>query len=198
MNSKQKWILLFVGLVVLIILAAVTYNALLETRISPETPKSSIQTPPTAQNTEQTSPTTGKLDNPIDFSITDSNGNEVSVSDFYGKPIVINFWASWCPPCKAELPDFEKVYAEVQGEVVFMMVDLVDGSRETLEKGAIFWHNNSYTMPVFFDLTGEASNLLKISAIPTTIFLDRDGLLISKNTGMITEEVLRQGIESIK
>ncbi|MBP3544577.1 MAG: TlpA family protein disulfide reductase, partial [Lachnospiraceae bacterium] len=66
-----------------------------------------------------------------DFTVIDAEGNEVKLSDMRGKPVVVNFWASWCGPCKMEMPEFEEVYKELGDEVHFMMVNLTDGWQET-------------------------------------------------------------------
>ncbi len=67
-----------------------------------------------------------------DFAVTDREGNTVRFSDLTGKPIVINFWASWCPPCKSEMPEFDKVYRELGESVTFLMINATDGNRETV------------------------------------------------------------------
>ena len=64
-----------------------------------------------------------------DFTVFDAQGNKVKLSDFAGQPVVLNFWASWCPPCKAEMPIFNEVYAHSKNDIVFLMIDLVDGQR---------------------------------------------------------------------
>ena len=62
-----------------------------------------------------------------DFAVLDSEGNKVYLYDYIGKPLVINFWASWCPPCRSEMPDFDEAYAEYGDKVTFMMINLADG-----------------------------------------------------------------------
>jgi thiol-disulfide isomerase/thioredoxin len=126
------------------------------------------------------------------------DGRTINLSDFYGKPIVLNFWASWCPPCKSEMPDFDKVYADVKDDIVFLMVDLVDGQRETIETGKRFIADQGYSFPVYFDTTGDASNTFDIEAIPTTFFIDKNGNINSYVLGAISENALRQSIEKIK
>lgn len=68
-----------------------------------------------------------------DFPVLDADGNIVRLSDMFGKPVVINFWATWCPPCKRELPDFDRLCREYGDRVVFMMVNLTDGRRDTVD-----------------------------------------------------------------
>ena len=73
-----------------------------------------------------------------DFTVYDKDGNPVQLSDFRGKPVVLNFWASWCGPCKSEMPDFDKKAAEMAGDVTFLMVNLTDGYQETVESASAF------------------------------------------------------------
>ena len=133
-----------------------------------------------------------------DFTVADAAGGGVSLSDFLGKPVVLNFWASWCPPCKVEMPDFNTVYEEIGGEVAFMMVDLVDGRRETQKTGEKYVAEQGFTFPVYYDTTEEAAYVYGVSSIPTTVFIDRDGYIITGAVGAIDEKTLRLGIDMIK
>lgn len=132
-----------------------------------------------------------------DFTALDSEGNEVKLSDLIGKPIVLNFWASWCPPCKAEMPEFNTVYEEMGDEVTFLMVDMVDGQRETMEKGKKHIEKNGFTFPVYYDTKQEAAYLYGVSSIPTTYFIDKEGNVITGVQGAIDEKNLRKGISTI-
>ena len=153
-----------------------------------------------------------------DFTVYDADGNKVALSDFKGEPVVVNFWASWCPPCKAELPDFEALYQEVgikkaadaaggtadgadsdSAEAVrFLMVNLTDGQRETQDAAGKFIADEGYTFPVYFDTDLSAAYTYGINSIPMTLFIDRDGNVQSYNIGMIDEQTLRCGIEKIR
>ncbi len=131
-----------------------------------------------------------------DFTVQDMDGKEVKLSDFIGRPVVINFWASWCPPCKVEMPEFEQVYQELGGEVAFLMIDLVDGQRETKEKGAEYVQGQGFTFPVYFDF-GEAATAYGVRSIPTTYFIDARGYLIAGAQTAIDAETLHKGIALI-
>jgi len=133
-----------------------------------------------------------------DFSMTDKNGNSVRLSDMAGKAIVLNFWASWCPPCRSEMPDFETAYRELGEEVQFMMVNLTDGQRETREYGENYVNGEGFTFPVFFDEEGEGASAYGIRAIPTTYFIDKDGYITTMAQGALNEQTLRQRIDMIK
>ena len=134
-----------------------------------------------------------------DFTMTDREGNTLTLHGFIenGKPIVLNFWASWCPPCRIEMPDFEKVYAELGNEVQFIMLNLVDGTRETKESGVKFIDEQGYTFPIFFDYNRSGASAYAVRSIPTTIFIDKDGYITNTMIGAIDEETLRNGVNSL-
>ena len=133
-----------------------------------------------------------------DFAMTDSDGKSVKISDFTdnGRSVVLNFWASWCPPCKKEMPDFEKVYRELGDDVQFIMLCLTDGTRETKESGERFIESQGYTFPVFFDTNQNGASAYAIRSIPVTVFIDKDGYITNKRVGAINERILREGIDS--
>ena len=132
-----------------------------------------------------------------DFTVYDLEGNEVHLSDFLGKPVVLNFWASWCGPCKSEMPDFNEKYQELGENVQFLMINLTDGSYETLESAASFVESQGYTFPVFYDTASNAANTYGISSIPTTFFIDAKGCGIAQATRAINGETLQIGIDMI-
>lgn len=132
-----------------------------------------------------------------DFTVYDAEGNEVHLSDFIGKPVVLNFWATWCGPCKSELPDFNEKYLEHGENVQFLMVDLTDGRQETVEGASAFVAQQGYTFPVFFDTESEAVMAYGINAIPTTFFINAEGYAVGQVVGMIDAQTLQEGIDMI-
>jgi len=133
-----------------------------------------------------------------DFTVYDANGNAVSLSDMKGKPVVVNFWASWCPPCKAELPDFDEACLEHEGEVVFMMVNMTDGVQETLDAAQSYLAGTSFTFPVYFDSDLSAAYAYGVSSIPMTLFINAKGELVTFARGRIDADTLEKGIGMIK
>ena len=133
-----------------------------------------------------------------DFTVYDIKGNAVSLSDYIGKPTVVNFWASWCGPCMREMPDFQKLYDELGSEVNFLMVNMTDGSRETVNRASGFIKGEGYTFPVFYDTDQDAAMTYAVYSIPTTYFVDAEGKGIAYASGAIDEATLRKGISMIR
>jgi thiol-disulfide isomerase/thioredoxin len=132
-----------------------------------------------------------------DFTVYNKEGNPVRLSDMIGKPIVLNFWASWCGPCKMEMPDFEEAYRELGDDVVFMIVNLTDGTYETMASAQAFINSMGYTFPVYFDLTEDAAYTYGIVSIPTTYFIGARGDLVAYAQGALDYETLLYGISMI-
>ena len=135
-----------------------------------------------------------KAEKAPDFTVYDFEGNEVKLSDFKGKSVVLNFWASWCGPCKNEMPDFQQLYEEYGEDVHFVIVNMTDGGRETVESAKKFVEKAGYTFPVYFDTEYEASTVYAVSSIPTTYFIDKDGYGIAWGRGMLSRELIEEGI----
>ncbi|HHW46174.1 MAG TPA: TlpA family protein disulfide reductase [Clostridiales bacterium] len=118
-----------------------------------------------------------------DFTVIDRQGNSVKLSDFLGKPVVLNFWASWCSPCRNEMPEFEEIYLQMKDKVEFMMINLTDDSRETISSAKQFIDESGYTFPIYFDTTQRAAMEYGAYSIPLTVFIDKDGYLAQINDG---------------
>ena len=130
--------------------------------------------------------------------VSEHDGTEVSLSDMTGKGTVVNFWASWCPPCKAEMPDFEELYQKYGNEVNFMMVNMTDGYQETVKSGSSHVESKGYTFPVYYDLYYSAARAYQVTSLPATYFIDKDGNLVTYAKGMINKNTLEKGIMLIK
>ena len=130
-----------------------------------------------------------------DFTVYDVDGNAHKLSDFRGQPVILNFWASWCGPCKMEMPDLEKAYQEYGDQIRFMLVDLTDGSQETVEKASSFIESQGYTFPVYYDTAMEGAYAYGVSGIPVTYFINAEGTFEAYYQGAMTAEVLQQGID---
>ena len=134
-----------------------------------------------------------------DFELLDQYGNMQRLSDYRGKVVFLNFWATWCPPCRAEMPAIQSLYEEFQnngGDVVFLGVASPGLGNETSEDGIrAFLEENGYTYPVAMDASGSIFSAYSISAIPTTFMIDRNGNLFGYVPGSMSEEIMRSIIE---
>lgn len=133
-----------------------------------------------------------------DFTVYDNDGKQVKLSDFRGKPVVLNFWASWCPPCKREMPDFNEAHIKQGQDVSFLMVNMTDGSRETTDKAAAYIKQMGFALPVFYDKDGSAADAYKIRSLPSTYFIDAEGRIAAHAVGAIDSAALQHGIDKIK
>ena len=140
----------------------------------------------------------------IDFTLVDQYGNEHTLSDYKGKVVFLNFWATWCPPCREEMPDIEAMYQEYnqnQEDVIFLGVanpksEKNPNTREVEKDGVIeFLEENNLTFPVLFDETGEVFNEYAISALPTTFMIDKNGNIYGYAPGMLTKDIMKNIIQ---
>ena len=129
------------------------------------------------------------------FTLEDNQGQQVAVNkDDIGRVYVLNFWASWCPPCRAEMPDMEKFYQEHREKVAFYAINL----EEPKDKAAAFIENQGYTFPILFDVNGEVGHLFKVRDIPTTVVVDTDGKIRFRKSGMATKSELEKVLQGIE
>lgn len=136
-----------------------------------------------------------------EFELSDQFGNVHRLDDYKGKVIFLNFWATWCGPCRNEMPEIQKLYEEysAQGEASEVAVIGVagpdmggEGSKEEI---TAFMEENGYTYPVLMDETGEMFSYYGISAFPTTFMIDREGNVYGYLSGQLTEDIMRSIID---
>jgi len=131
-----------------------------------------------------------------DFTAYTAAGEAVKLSEYKGKPIVLNFWASWCGPCQSEMPDFDAKHKALGDKVQFLMVNMT-GGRETLATAKKFIADKGYTFPVLYDTEADAATVYGVYSLPTTYFVDANGNLVAQATGAIDAETLQRGIDMI-
>ena len=138
----------------------------------------------------------------LEFTLYDQYGNEHKLSDYKGKTVFLNFWATWCPPCKAEMPYIEELYKEYsknKDDVVILGLASPNLGREG-DHGYIekFLNEENYTFPVLFDEGGNLVYQYGINAFPSTFIIDKDGYIIQYVPGAMDKETMKNLIESTK
>jgi peroxiredoxin len=120
-----------------------------------------------------------------DFHLPDLNGQLVSLSDYQGRPVLINFWGTWCPPCRAEMPDLESFYQQHQGEGL-VVLGINNGDSETA--AAEFVEAMGISFPILLDEAFAVADGWMVNNLPTTILIGRDGLVKVIHVGLYRAE----------
>ena len=147
----------------------------------------------------------------IDFTLTDQYGETHTFSDYKGKTVFLNFWATWCPPCKSEMPDIQALYekyGENEGDLIVLGVanpktdEMPNNQDGTVEEVTDYLEENGLTFPVVMDTTGELFYWYGISAFPTTFMIDANGNVYGYVSGALTadmmESIVQQTMESVE
>ena len=129
-----------------------------------------------------------------DFTLEALDGTEMSLSDFRGKVVLINFWATWCGPCRAEIPDLQTAYETRQNDGFVVLGVNVEESRATVEP---FVAEFGMTYPVLFDETGQLLKLYRAIGLPMSILVDEEGLIQARHIGYLTEGQLEDYLERV-
>ena len=190
MKSEKSIIRLALILLAVLVVAGVLYTVLSD-RFAPTTITPVSNDAAATVNPED-------LQNATDFAMEDAEGNTLRLSDFLGeKPAIVNFWASWCPPCKAELPYFEAAYQEYGDQINFLMVNLTDGAQETKATAQNYIDGEGFTFPVYFDTMGQAVSGYSLYSIPVTAVITADGKLLSTHVGSLSESAVEVLVQSV-
>jgi len=115
----------------------------------------------------------------------------IALADFRGEPLVLNFWASWCVPCRKELPALQKVSEATKGRVAFLGVNHQDGRRGAMR----LLDETGVTYPSVFDPGGRIAGRYRLFGMPTTFFISADGRILGEHTGELTEDDLAERLD---
>ena len=114
-----------------------------------------------------------------------------------GRPLVVNFWATWCPYCIQEMPDFQEIYDEYSDRVSFAFVNIADGQRETVADAQAYLEDNGLTLPAYYDTEMDALIAYNATNLPTTAIVDAAGAIIDVSPGRIDPAELRATLDSL-
>ncbi len=125
-----------------------------------------------------------------DFVLSKMNGDEIALSSLRGQKVFLNFWASWCPPCQAEMPDIQKLYKE-DNNIAILAVNIREKNKTVIN----YMFSNNYTFPVAMDKNGQIASEYLVRGIPTTYILDEDGIIMNKASGALSYEQMLEMLE---
>lgn len=188
MSQKRKMIMVILVFIVVIAGAYMAYNML----------SSNYEGKEEIAKEEAAGDDRSTMQKAKGFVAYDEDGNKVSPSDYIGeKPVILNFWASWCPPCKLEMPDFQKMQDQYGDSVEILMVNLTDGQRETKETAKEYMTNEGYNLKIIYDTDYDGANTYVVQSVPRTIIIDKEGYQVKSHVGVISEEELTKYITQI-
>jgi peroxiredoxin len=129
-----------------------------------------------------------------DFALMSTDGQPVRLSELRGRAVLLNFWATWCGPCKVELPDFDSVYRS-QRESDFTV--LAVNFQESRKEARTYMAENNLDLPTLLDARGEVAQAYRVAGLPATFFIDRDGIVREVNLGLVTRDQLVKKLTAI-
>lgn len=130
-----------------------------------------------------------------DFNLQFADGNKARLSDYKGRPVIMNFWATWCPPCREEMPGFVNVYNRYKADNVLV---IGVNAQETAAEAADFARSYQMTFPVALDGRGELMQLYNVRGLPTTVFIDKEGRIAGMWSGLLPEAELEVSLAELK
>ena len=132
-----------------------------------------------------------------DFTLETLDGESVTLSDLRGQAVLVNFWATWCPPCKAEMPAFQQAHLDY-AEEGFVILAVNATQQDSLPAIETFRAENSLTFPIVLDNTGDVSDTYQVRSLPTSFFVDKEGVISEVVIGgPIAEALIRARIEEL-
>lgn len=129
-----------------------------------------------------------------DFTLSTLDGGMVTLSELKGKRVFLNFWASWCPPCRMEMPAIQSVYESKEPDVVFVAINIQEPKAQVRK----FMDDNGYTFPAALDTAAKVASLYLVRAIPTSFVIDAEGVIRAKHIGVLNQSYLEEMLKEAK
>jgi len=144
---------------------------------------------------EEIKPASALGEKAVDFQLDSMGGNQVRLSDSLGKPVIINFWTTWCPPCKKEMPEIQKFYEDYKVEIDVFAVNITSNevSKSDVEK---YVTSRNFTFPILYD-TEYTFRYYEVLDMPATFFIDEEGVIVGRHTGELDYEKLVEAKEKL-
>lgn len=201
LNERGKDMKKNISLLVIVLLVAVMIGTYVKQEIEKER---EIEAAALGQEIEEQKIGLKKGDTPPDFTLTSLDGKEVTLSELRGKKVILNFWNTWCPPCKAEMPHMQDYYEQYgkKEDVEILAVNLTAGERDVTADAKIntvMTFKNSYdlTFPILIDAKATVEKKYQILTIPTTFFIDSKGTIQYVIEGPLNVDLLESYVKSL-
>jgi peroxiredoxin len=188
MILKNKWIIILLLGIVGFGVYKMTSGSFDQTKAEPPVTESSANQPVIGLQKGNLAP---------DFELVTTEGKHIKLSELRGKRLIVNMWATWCPPCKAEVPELERFYEEHHNEgIEILAVDLTDSEKRSADV-ATFIKDYKITYPVVLDERGEVAKKYQVTSIPTTYVINSKGIIQQKYIGALSDQSLKEIFEKM-
>ena len=201
--KNKSFVILLISLAAIISVAAVVYKMSVDSKKPVATDKNIITYEDKTVETQNEGASDGEAEVlkghmiAPDFTVYTEDGESVKLSDFKGKPTVINFWATWCRPCVSELPHFQNKYDQLKDKVNFVMINSNKNGQNS-DDVKKFLSDNGYTFPMYYDSEYDGAMTYGVNSIPLTLFIYDDGSLYGGRPGAMSKEELAYHINIIR
>lgn len=199
--ARKRWFIDIALIVIIVLLGTLVVIQLTERSdkkaeqaATPTSPAEDVTPPSSVVDVVPTEAVVSTSQPASEFELMNLEGETISLADFIGQPVVINFWATWCPPCRAEMPIFEEYAKIFQDEMIFLAVN--GGEEEEVVRRYV--EGYAFQNIIFLlDPQTEAANHYRIRGLPTTLFVDAQGILQSTHIGQLDGAILRANLEKV-
>lgn len=197
MSNKNKFLLGFAALAILFLIANLLYDRLsgqADPLVAEAPPQEQIAEP---QQTAEPEPEEAPALIAPDFTVQDAEGNDIAILSLNDRPLVLNFWATWCPYCVQELPLFDDMSAEYGEQVNFAMINATGSRSETVEMARDYIAEREFSFPVYYDVEQQGMMAYMTRSLPATVFINGRGEVVNAVLGQLNEEYLRGWIDQM-